>query len=223
MTQPGLDGVAVPMRGKKRAKPEVWPSGVSRYLAGKSNCGFRVWFPAWHQKYAKRESDFDFAAWNVEHTALVTATRQTLEADGWDVSTEGQNFFRLEGGSAILVGKPDLVARRRGIVKIVDCKGGAPGDEHVVQVAIYMIALPRAWNRGGLYVTGEVVYKTHAVTIDPDQALALQPKIFAVLRTIGGAEMAKVPSADECRYCDLVECPARVPYAAPPATPTEDF
>ena len=46
---------------------------------------------------------------------------------GYTVSTEGQNSFNLRGRSAVLAGKPDLVARRGDEVVVVDAKTGKPG------------------------------------------------------------------------------------------------
>ena len=56
-------------------------------------------------------SDFDLSKWLTAHTALLNESRVTWERKGYSVLTEGQNHFNLRGNSAVLVGKPDLVAR----------------------------------------------------------------------------------------------------------------
>ena len=58
--------------------------------------------------------------------------------------TEDQNSFRLRGATAILAGKPDLIAVRNGDAVIVDAKSGRPSPHHSVQVLEYMYAVPRA-------------------------------------------------------------------------------
>jgi hypothetical protein len=49
--------------------------------------------------------------------------------------------------SAVLVGKPDLVAQRRDEDTIINVKTGRPSPAHATQVMLYMYALPRALER----------------------------------------------------------------------------
>lgn len=213
------------MATPRKGLPEVWPSGLAKWLSGESSCGFQYWFKAHHTKYEKAPSDFDFAAWRIEHTALVKVRMQELEADHWNVSVESANYFRIKGSTAILCGKPDIVARRNGVTKVVDCKGGVPKDEHLIQVVIYMIALPMSWSAPGLYVEGEVYYRTHAVPVGPERALEIKPRVFAALRELGAEQPLEArPSERECKWCDLTaaDCPVKV-GGEPVAVSTELF
>ncbi len=214
------------MGTKRKGLPEVWPSGLSKWLSGEQTCGFALWLKAHCRTFDKVPNTFDFARWRVEHTALLTAVRQRYEKDGWKVSVEDQNRFRLKGKIAILSGKPDLVCRRRKETRVVDAKSGTPRDEHAIQVATYMVALPLVWGRPGLYVTGEVAYSTHVVDVGAERAVELQPRIFEALRTIGAkTPLPAVPSPRGCAWCDLAksECPDRMEDAPEPATETEAF
>ena len=63
------------------------------------------------------------------------------------MNTEGQNSFELQGRSATLAGQPDLITQRDGQAVIVDVKTGQDSASHVVQVMIYLYAIPRALER----------------------------------------------------------------------------
>ena len=80
----------------------------------------------------------------LNHTALVNERRSNWEIGGCSVNTEGQNSFQLRGKAATLAGKPDLIARRDGEAVIIDAKTGQESPSRVVQVMIYLYAIPRA-------------------------------------------------------------------------------
>ena len=214
--------------------PTVWVSHIKGLLVGEQSCLFRAWIQA-HFRIETRPQTFDFTAWRVDHTALLDMTVETLKAEGWTVTVEGQNFFRLMGRHAILSGKPDLIARKGLRVKVVDVKTGRCRDADSTQVAIYMIALSLAWNRVGIHIDGEVVYKRdgvlehavyqdHVVSVPLESVRPLAPRLFSLLRQIGNQDRpAATPSQQECRYCDVskVDCPDRIDEASPDVNTTE--
>ena len=57
---------------------------------------------------------------------------------------EGQNSFQLRGSSATLAGKPALIAQRDDDAVVVDVKTGHESASHVVQVMIYLYAIPQS-------------------------------------------------------------------------------
>ena len=141
--------------------PYVWVTWLPRLLSGESSCEWASWFKAQHEgdSWARMPSDFDQAGWMMNHTALLNQQRQKWEQQGYNVLTEGQNSFNLRGSSAVLAGKPDLVARRRDQITVIDAKTGRPSPAHATQVLIYMYALPRALERyRGLAIAGQVAY-----------------------------------------------------------------
>ena len=106
-------------------------------------------------------------SWN--HTALLNEQRESWELQGYSVLTEAQNSFNLRGSSAVLAGKPDLVAKRRDQITVIDAKTGRPSPAHTTQVLIYMYALPLALERyKGLSIAGQVAYPDHVVDIPAD-------------------------------------------------------
>ena len=63
------------------------------------------------------------------------------------MSTSRHRNFHLRGRSATLAGKPDLITQRDSQAVIVDVKTGQDSASHVVQVMIYLYAIPRALER----------------------------------------------------------------------------
>jgi len=200
--------------------PYFWVTWVTSLLAGEACCEYAPWFRARH-KYDKRPRDLNLSAWQLAHTALMEQTVGTLTADGWSVTREDQNAFRLTGTTAILAGKPDLVARKdREHVRVIDCKTGQPSTRDVVQVGIYLIVLPLVWQRPHLAVEGTLVYPTHTQAVTAAEAALIRDRLFALLRKLGtqaSAPPPTVPSQRECDWCDIAACPDRWTAADAPA------
>ena len=173
-------------------------------------------------------SDFDQTSWLLNHTALLKEQRQRWEQQGYSVLTEGQNSFNLRGSSAVLAGKPDLVARRRDQVTVIDAKTGRPSPAHAIQVLIYMYALPRAleWYRE-LSIAGQVAYTHHVVDI-PAEAVdgRFVESLGGLIRRLASQmPVRRVPSQVECRFCEITptDCPERADEAPPEEGVTVDF
>ena len=124
--------------------PYIWVAWLPRLLSGESSCEWAAWFKTQHEgwSWSRMPSGFDQAGWLMKHTAVLNEQRLRWEERGYAVSTEGQNSFNLRGSSAVLAGKPDLVARRRDEVTIIDGKTGRPSPAHAIQVMLYMYAVP---------------------------------------------------------------------------------
>ncbi len=190
---------------KRAGLPKVWVTHLAAALVGDKTCLLAPWLKA-NFNIDKRPSDFNSAAWKVEHTALVQATVDRLVASGWTCKLEGQNFFTLKGSTVELSGKPDIVAKKGSALKVLDCKTGAPQDTHGAQVAIYVIGLPMAWSRPDLRIDGEVVYKTHTVPAHWESVQPMREKFFALMRRIGSGERpGAIPSKSDCRFCDVTD------------------
>ena len=85
---------------------------------------------------------------------------------------------------------------------------------HVVQVMLYMYAVPRAIGQHqGVVFDGQVAYTDHAVDIP---AAAVDDKFVERLSQLIGqlasdAPARRVPSPGECRFCPITaaDCPDR--------------
>ncbi|MYC38445.1 MAG: Dna2/Cas4 domain-containing protein [Chloroflexi bacterium] len=213
---------------RAREHPYIWATWLSRLLAGESSCEWAGWFRAHYQDWTKPPSDFDSARWMMEHTALVNEARTSREKLGYEVFTEDQNFFRLQGATATLAGKPDLIAVKGNDLVIVDAKTGKPSPHHSVQVLTYMYAAPRALEQfRGMEFRGHVIYPDGNVQI-PVSGLDRKfiDRLGALIRRLADENPARrVPSASECRWCDIAvaDCPERVEAEAREEGTTDDF
>ena len=213
---------------RAREHPYIWTTWLARLLAGESQCEWAGWFRAHYQDWVKRPSDFDSARWMMDHTALVNEARESREKLGYEVFTEDQNSFRLQGATATLAGKPDLIAVKGNDLVIVDAKTGRPSPHHSVQVLTYMYAVPLAKTEyRGMEFRGHVIYPDGNVQI-PASGLDRRfiDRLGALIRRLADENPArKVPSASECRWCDITaaDCPERVEEIEATEGTTEDF
>ena len=149
------------------------------------------------------------------HPDALNKRRADWKHGGFDVNIEVQNNFQLQGKSATLAGKPDLITQRDGQAVIVDVKTGEDSASHVVQVMIYLYAIPRALEQyRNLELRGQATCLDHTVRI-PAEAVDDQfiQNLGALIRRLAADNPpARVPSRQECRFCDISapDCPERV-------------
>ena len=229
----------------KTGKPYIWVTWITGLLAGDKHCQWSAWFAAHYDyKAHEREDRFDLEKWKIEHNAMVRARVQVLEAAGWTCFIEGQNAFKIIGKTGTTwSGKMDIVAIKRAhagevdgpdwLVKIIDCKSGRPRDADTWQLFSYRFAfkLAEMAHRYGM-ATGdhleiglEVEYQTQSRVIPPHAYnQAIEAHIIQQIQlTAGKDEPRRVPSYEECRFCDISakDCPVRQEPA--PETTTEAF
>ena len=165
----------------------------------------------------------------LDHTALLKERITNREVGGFDVDVEAQNRFELRGKSATLAGRPDLVARRDDEAVIVDAKTGQENPGHVVQVMIYLYAIPRVLERyRTLKLRGQATYLDHTVRIPAEVVddQFIQSLGTLIRRLAADKPPTRVPSRQECRFCDIsaADCPERVDEGSEPeGRTTSDF
>jgi hypothetical protein len=221
----------------KKLRPQVfiWPSWITKLVAGECQCEWAAWFKA-HHYYDKKPSDFNLASWTIQHNELLHQRRDGLERLGYEVYLEDQNSFKVDI-SAKREGKPDLVFTISGKADIIaigemedlsgkmnpsylveDCKTGSPKTSDHVQVVMYMIFIPMAMDKfKDTKFSGCIVYKLGIPNMDitPEQAQdeSLKRIIWDVIKKIAGDESGcrKYPSYNECKRCDITkaDCPER--------------
>ena len=98
---------------------------------------------------------------------------------------------------------------------VIDAKTGRSSPHHSIQVMIYQYAVPRALEEyGGTEFRGHVIYPDGNVQI-PVSGIDRKfiDRLGELIRRLADETPArKVPSAAECRWCDITgeDCPERV-------------
>lgn len=195
-----------------RRRPYVWPSWLTKILAKEDRCLWKPWYKATHK--AKKIEDPDreafFKEWTAKHDRLVEARAARLKDEGWTVKVEDEGEFKLEGKTADLAGKPDIVAMRDGQALVVDAKAGRPRTSDHWQVLIYMFALPLSWLRGHKSIHGEVQYRDHIAQVRPLTDVETNA-IADLIRLVSDVDNQPpaTPSVNECKKCDIAACKVR--------------
>jgi len=190
-----------------RPFPYAWVSCLTKCLAGETTCLYQPWLKS-RFRYEKRpDSNFNLAAWTLDHNALVNGRADELRADGWTVTLEAQNNFKLHGKTVILAGQPDLIAVRGADALVVDGKTGRQRHADFVQVLIYMLVVPRV-REHLTNLRGEVCYKDHRIAVEPEELTpAVTEQIYALLRRMGESTRPPTsPSRHDCGWCDIADC-----------------
>lgn len=200
---------------ERRDTPYLWVTWITRLMAGEAQCQWAAWFRAHFQHYDKQPSTFDTAAWNAQHGEMVRTRAAALRSTGYTVFVEDQNRFALPGRAGTLGGKPDLVAINAGDALVVDCKTGQRKDSDYFQILVYMLVLPHAHPAcASRQLRGELEYQDGILPVPADRLTSEIRDLIRITieRAAGPEPTPKVPSARECRLCDItrVDCPERV-------------
>ena len=216
----------------RQSGPYVWVTWLTKLLVGDASCEWAAWFKAQHEGFSweKVPDSIDWTPSRIEHTAMVAEVREQLEEEGYAVFTESQNSFALKGRSTSITlgGRPDLVARRGGEGIIVEVKSGVPRPSHHIQLLTYMYAVARAPGpHVGVEFEGKLVYSDHEVPV-PSVAVdeAFVANLGGLIRRVGAdTPSRKVPSPDECRFCNITiaDCPERDAEGTVLEGETDDF
>lgn len=192
--------------------PYVWVTWLAKLLGG-DQCVRAVWFKS-RYAYAKlpEKNAEQLAEWNREHNAMMRARRAELEENGWTVQTEVE--FKLQGRTAIIAGKEDLVAKMPGHVLIVDGKTGRRRDSDFWQVLLYLYQrLHQPHASGSLKLVGEVFYKSGAIVdVRVSDVERHEQAVIQMVQAIASAtEPTPNPSKHECERCNIraEDCPKR--------------
>ena len=153
---------------EQRDFPYIWATWLPQLMTGDRSCEWAIWFKAHYQDWTKAPSNFDTADWQVRHTALLAQQIEFWENRSDKVSVEHHNSFQLRGETAILAGRPDLVAEKNGRIHIISVKTGQTQTWHEIQMMIYMYAVRRAREIPvGPHVAAEIVYPDESVQARP--------------------------------------------------------
>jgi PD-(D/E)XK nuclease superfamily len=225
-----------------KRKPSIWITSVAKLLAGDAQCWWQSWFKAHFSGYDKLSGGFNEAEWKMAHTALLDSIHQQAEIDYPEakISVEDENAFWLNGESCDLGGKPDLVIALPDRVIIDDAKTGQPKASDVIQMMLYMYALPRAFEKyRDKPMTARLKYlpDRYSPQLGPGPPRIVEvpgssidqlfiTRLGEVIRRVAAdAPAIKVPSVRECAWCDISkeDCPERIDRTEAQRGSTDDF
>lgn len=198
------------MADRRRSRASVWAKGLAKFLSGEDHCWYKVWLQSthWIEKIPQTPEDTARMRGHMDkHEAIAKRRAVVLRAAGYVVKMEDDTSFKVEGRTADLTGKCDIVAMKDGQALVVDAKGGRPRDADHWQVRIYLWALPRTWLKGH-ELRGEIQYETEAVVVRGLEAGDLEAIAHAV-RMASGEKPVRTPSKWECDYCPIANCDQR--------------
>ena len=192
---------------------------IRALLSGDAQCEWAAWFQGRHdnRSWTKQHSTFDFENWRQKHNLALQETRDRWEQEGYTTTIEDQNQFRMDGNSAVLVGKPDLIVRKGNKGIVIDAKTGTPREADKFQVMLYMWAVSKFPHlrqqveqfEGIVEYPGVDEVRIPASAINQD----FVDSIVGLIRRLSDDKPARrVPSLSECRFCDITseDCPERI-------------
>jgi CRISPR/Cas system-associated exonuclease Cas4 (RecB family) len=191
----------------ERDKVYCWTTWLAKALGSSDACLRSVWFKS-HFNYAKlpEKNAEQLIEWNREHNALMRERRRLLEENGYTCASEVD--VKVDGKTAIIAGKEDLVATQPGRVLIVDGKTGKRRDSDFWQVLIYLWARLRKQKPADAPVeklAGEVFYKTGPpVDVRVADVQRYEPELIEMVRLIAADEEPSAnPSKHNCDFCNI--------------------
>lgn len=204
----------------KKGKPYLHVTWIAKLLGG-NECYWSVWFRSRHYYDKFEEQKADLVEWSRQHNELMAKRRRELERQGYTVTVEQANDFKIEGDHAVLAGKPDIVATKDRQALVVDGKTGRQRESDIWQVLIYLWALPKKRPElATMDLEGEVQYARgdERISVTPgDLTTDRMERLVHVIKTVSAATPpARVPSRYECQRCNVGprDCPQRVSAAA---------
>lgn len=217
-----MSSLAIESRGTGLYVHATW---LSKSMAGEMSCLYPFWFKAHFKVPPKRNRNLD--AWNADHSIMVNICVDEYRSAGYEVWVEPQNDLSVIGkGGAKLHGRADIIAVRDDTAIIVDCKTGVPKASDTLQLRLYMFLLHHSKTHPARHCTrilGEVRYKpeTGRPIELPHAAwdgLFDQMKYYLDIILAPQPPIA-LPSANDCRFCDLakVVCDDSIDEPPPPS------
>lgn len=192
-----------------RDKPYVWATWLRSLISGEASCEWAAWFRA-HNKFTKRPNTSDdgqLALWQIEHTALLSSTRDRLRREGYTVYLEQQNAFKVISPIGTLAGKPDIIAIKGREAWVMDVKTKSVKVKDRAQVMLYMWALKHSnlINYRNLTFDGRLINPNSEVIIPSDEVTpSFVDGLRSLLRRVCDDKPPyAAPSGGECRFCDI--------------------
>ena len=201
-------------------QPIIRVAYLNKLIAGSVTCEHSGWFRSQFYGFEKHPKPipFDFAGWKIEHEELLDTVYPELKKRFPRISRDAnRNQFDLIGtqSRAILRVQPHLIGASATEVVIADVRTGKPQEEHVIQILIYMWALPKIEKLKSFFdgrkMSGEIHYKSGViVTVDweRDGTQGFQERLVYLLQAFGKVDQPceKTPAKFDCNDCPIAAC-----------------
>lgn len=122
-----------PQPAEFRDEPFIWATWLTKLISDEAQCEWALWFRARHT-FIKLPSGADLNAWTKEHDALVQWRAGKLREVGLKPRIE--QSFTINGRTATIKGKADIIYEDDGVIWIEECKTGKKRDSDLVQALI---------------------------------------------------------------------------------------
>lgn len=196
----------------RKGLPEFWVTVLAKALSGDQPCLLSTWMHGYFKLDKSTTDQASMSVWRANHSAQLAEEVQKCRDVGWKCSVE--RYFRVQGQTAIITGKVDLILQKPDERPIIaDVKSGQPRDSDLAQVMIEQVSIPLAWKSPHMQFSGAVVYPTHTTRLTADDANALRPRLFELLKKLGSIPRPEAsPSESACRFCpvSVTDCPDRM-------------
>lgn len=198
-------------------QPIIRAAYLNKLITGSVTCEHSGWFRSQFYGFDKhpKSQPFDSASWRSEHEELINAAYQEFKKRFARVSRDADaNQYDLIGSrsGAILRVQPHLIGASATDFVVADVRTGKPQEEHVIQILIYMWALPQIKSLKAACakrkVSGEIHYKnSEIVTVDweRDATKGFQERLVHLLQVFGktDAPPQKNPAKFDCNDCPI--------------------
>lgn len=208
----------------KYYQPIIWAAYLNKLITGGATCEHSGWFRSQFYGFDRhvKPIPFDFASWEIEQKELLDKVYPELKKRFPRISRDAEkNRFDLVGtrSRAILRVQPHFIGASATEVLIADVRTGKPQEEHIIQILIYMWALPKNEKLKALFegrkMSGEIHYKSgDVVTVDweRDATQGFKDRLVYLLQAFGKDQPCeKHPTKFDCNDCPIAasDCPDR--------------
>ncbi len=181
-----------------RDEPFIWVTWLTKLISGDAQCEWSLWFRARHS-FDKLEAGSTLDGWTKDHNLLVDWRVRKLREMGLRPRVE--QGFTVNGKTATVKGKADIVYEQDGSLWIEECKTGIRRESDHVQALIYIWLAEMNGNRTA---QARLVYKDQVVDVDRSGLTKVRSAgIRLVALTVNPVPPARQPSASECRSCNI--------------------
>ncbi len=193
-----------------RPAPYIWATWLAHLMSGQFPCYWQYWFQTHHQLSRKQPSDFNHAAWTIDHVRMVEELRRKLKREV-GVPKLAYHFKVEHVSGATIGGEVDCLSVNGNEAVVYDCKTGQQRTSDQVQVMIYMYALSRLPEFREKQFSGVVLYKDGPCEI-PELPTSFTSNLDYFVQLLADKIPAVRVPGFSCQFCSITseDCAERM-------------